>query len=247
VSKNKSIASRHGKKWSQQELEIALNAYIYMLQLEANNIPFSIEEMSRFLTNGPLNGRNAASVRYRMRNISYIFQERKIPILKRYSPASQVGSQIKDKIIELLDLKNPDLLYSNDLAIKKPIEISQKEIINKIEQLEGYLSEVRSATIGIGHNNPPEVIENPPIDFSRESRSLDKIKSQLHSNNPDVAVIKKERNVILELGLKLCTWVKTGKDDISKGFFNSIGVGITAVISMGVIELLKLLSKFIMS
>jgi hypothetical protein len=89
--------------WSIDELRAAVDAYLYMLRLEASSIPFSSTAYSRFLLTGPLRDRNEASIRYRMRNISQVMEERGAPVLRSFSPAPQVGKNVKKTINQLLD------------------------------------------------------------------------------------------------------------------------------------------------
>lgn len=74
-----------------------------MLQLEAVSVPFSAADQEKLLCSGPLSGRSDASVRDRLRNISYVMQERGEATLSAYSAAPQVGKYAKGRIHYLLD------------------------------------------------------------------------------------------------------------------------------------------------
>lgn len=82
--------------WSDEELSAALDAYLYMLQLQLSSIPFSAERHSETLLSGPLHQRSRASVRYRMRNISAVAQDRGVPTVAAFSSAMQLGRGVRE-------------------------------------------------------------------------------------------------------------------------------------------------------
>lgn len=196
------------KPWSDDELRIAVDGYLYMLRLELSGVLFSAEEMARFLTEGPLPKRNAASIRYRMRNISYVFSRRKLPTLKAYSLAPRVGSGVRQRIEKILDERSENLSQLIAKSRKKEDDDTEKlnEVLVRLDRLEKYILEIEGNTLpGIGHNNPPEPIEklSPKVKDAKES--VQNLKKELNSPLPDKEKIKKEQNILIKIGLGMVT------------------------------------------
>ena len=80
----------------------AVQAYLLMLRLELKGEPYSKAEVNRQLRDGPLTGRTKASVEFRMQNISAALYELKMPYIAGYLPARNIGSAVKEKMVELL-------------------------------------------------------------------------------------------------------------------------------------------------
>lgn len=216
--------------WSDEELIVSIDSYLYLLNLELSDVSFSVEEMARFLIEGPLSGRNDASVRYRMRNISYVLSKQELPTLKAYSPASGVGSGVKQRIEKLLDERSEALSQIERKSKRKDGKALKKldEVLGRLNQLEKYLSEMQESkgTAGIGHNNPPEPIERSLIDFSDVKVSVQKIRAELISQSPDKEKIKKEQSIIIKLGLELAAGAKARASDLTKAAVVAIGTGL---------------------
>lgn len=87
-----------GILWTDEELEIAVRAYLYILHLEQKGIPYSLSKLIKSLTKKALPNRNEASIRYRMRNITYVLQQLNWPIIDAYYPAENVGAGVRGRI-----------------------------------------------------------------------------------------------------------------------------------------------------
>lgn len=187
--------------WSDDELKTSVDAYIYMLGLEQSGVSFSTRELSNFLSGGPLSGRNDASIRYRMRNISYILDYKNFPTLSSYSPAAHLGSGVRKRLERILDERYESLAKISE----QKNEITQPrldDVINKLDLLAKSISEMDTENrVGIGHNNPPEPLDELGIDSNRVNISIQNIKIELNSNSPDEEKISTEQNIILKFGL----------------------------------------------
>ncbi len=214
--------------WSDYELRIAVDGYLYMLSLELSGIAFSAEDMAKFLKEGSLPKRNDASIRYRMRNISYVFSKRHLPTLKAYSPASGVGSGVRLRIEELLYERSDSLSQLAEKNRKKDKVVSEElnEVLSRLDQLEKGLSEIEATSrVGIGHNNPPEPIEQLSINFNDFRETLQSIKKELTSTSPRKDQIEKEQSILIKLCLQLIT---EAKDHFS--VFTKTTVTVTATV-----------------
>jgi hypothetical protein len=113
--------------WTDVELAIAVEAYLYLSRLEHAGAAYSEREMTAFLLDGPLKNRNDASIRYRMRDISSVLARRGWSTLRPYSPARQVGSGVRVRIEAILDthpsaaIDPPIPILDGDLATLLPI------------------------------------------------------------------------------------------------------------------------------
>jgi len=80
----------------------AVQAYLGMLHAELKGEAYNKAEVNRQLRDGPLVGRTKASVEFRMQNISAALYELKMPYIAGYLPARNIGSAVKEKLVELL-------------------------------------------------------------------------------------------------------------------------------------------------
>jgi 5-methylcytosine-specific restriction protein A len=88
--------------WTDEELMSAVQAYLRMLHAELKGEAYNKAEVNRQLRDGPLAGRTKASVEFRMQNISAALYELKMPHIAGYLPARNIGSAVKEKMVELL-------------------------------------------------------------------------------------------------------------------------------------------------
>jgi 5-methylcytosine-specific restriction protein A len=88
----------------------AVRAYLEMLRSELKGEPYNKAEVNRQLREGALAGRTKASVEFRMQNISAALYELKMPYIVGYLPARNIGSAVKEKMVELLRQNNLDFL-----------------------------------------------------------------------------------------------------------------------------------------
>ena len=88
----------------------AVQAYLGMLRLELAGELYNKAEVNRQLRDGPLAGRTKASVEFRMQNISAALYELRMPYIAGYLPARNIGSAVKEKMVELLRLNNIEFL-----------------------------------------------------------------------------------------------------------------------------------------
>ena len=65
--------------WTDSELHAAVAAYLQMLRFELNATPYIKAEINRNLREGPLSSRTAASIEFRMQNISATLYDLKLP------------------------------------------------------------------------------------------------------------------------------------------------------------------------
>jgi 5-methylcytosine-specific restriction protein A len=91
--------------WTNAELDAAVDAYLSMLFDERAGKSFNKAEINRNLREGPLADRTAASIEFRMQNISATLEELCLPRIAGYLPAKNVGTAVKDKIRSILEEK----------------------------------------------------------------------------------------------------------------------------------------------
>jgi 5-methylcytosine-specific restriction protein A len=92
-------------RWTDVELEAAVDAYLSMLRDQAAGKSFNKAEINRKLREGPLGERSASSVEFRMQNISATLAELCLGRVAGYPPAKNVGTAVQDKIRSLLEKK----------------------------------------------------------------------------------------------------------------------------------------------
>ncbi len=114
--------------WTNEELEAVLKAYIDMLKNQESGIDFKKSHYNAVLRNGSLSKRTKASIEFRMRNISAVFQGIKLPIINGYLPAKNVGINVVNEIIKLLEKNN---FFENTNLIPDDEDISISHVFKK--------------------------------------------------------------------------------------------------------------------
>ncbi|SNR35112.1 hypothetical protein [Puniceibacterium sediminis] len=215
--------------WSESELRTSIDAYLYLLQLEASGVPFSVIEQEKLLASGPLSNRNEASVRYRLRNISQIMQERGEATLKAYSAAPQVGKNVKARIHGLLDERQSTLRAIGQMGGNRGAEVvGLEDVLTGLSQLKEMISSLAPEprpVAGIGHNNPPENIVLGADDFSEAVRAISRIESAVSGDAPDIDTVERSSNILVTLGMKSALWAGQRLTDFAKAGAVAAGTG----------------------
>lgn len=221
-----------------------------MLQLEASGIPFSASQHSEILRSGPLEKRNEASIRYRMRNISCVMEERGAPVLRAFSSAPRVGRNVKRRLHALLDARSDALQSLSHMASRaREKQVGLKEAVESLTRLENMIADwKRESEIGIGHNNPPEKTEVLPTDFSEALIAVTEIRKELLGGTLNSERISGWSEKIAGFGLKVSIWAGQRFDDFAKAGAMAAGTSLGLSLSgLGdqIIETLKTLFQFL--
>lgn len=226
-------------RWSEEELKIAVEAYLYILYMQQLGISCSLSDVAKFLIAGPLHGRNDASIRYRMRNISWVLQEQGWPIVKGYSPASGVGENVKKRIAKILR-SLPSTLpfirpYRHHLR-QKISEVSDLQInaVREVNRLYDALEGVSNGLIGIGHNNPPEALEEESsvVGHLRDMRDeIENLKAEVKKQYPDKQKLKKQTSALYNWGLKISLWLGGRATAFTDAALGTLGAAVIAKIT----------------
>lgn len=110
-------------EWSRQELDASVKAYINMRKLEQSGEKFTKQKFYDDLSNQF--GRTPTSIKYRMRNISYVYSSLGRSLVKGLTPLKNIGSNILP-IIEELILENEN--------ISADLQVTFDERVNKIRK-----------------------------------------------------------------------------------------------------------------
>lgn len=214
------------KQWNDEELRAALDAYLYMLQLELSSVPFSAEKYSQLLRSGPLEERSPASVRYRMRNISAVVAGQNLPVIVAFSPAEQVGRNVRAKIEQMLDDRKETLESIKRLNSFSPSPASVEDVLRNLDDLKTRLSKMEEEKpVGIGHNNPPGDFEYPFEEIRSANDAVDAIKVEIISGKPDLNRVSTLSQILSSLALKALTWTGQRITDFSKAAAVTAGSG----------------------
>lgn len=103
-------ANSDASAWSDAELAVAIKAYLQMLHLELQGLPYNKAAMNRALRDGALAARTKASIEFRMQNISAALYELKMPYIAGYLPARNIGSAVKEKMVAMLSAQGIESL-----------------------------------------------------------------------------------------------------------------------------------------
>ena len=95
--------------WSQEELSVALTAYLEVLAWKGAGTSFSPTAVHRDLAKCALSGRSEGSIARRMSNISAVLKEAGEPWVERYKPSfDHVGLNVTSQLLGLLAATRDD-------------------------------------------------------------------------------------------------------------------------------------------
>lgn len=106
------MSSSQTQAWSVDELDAAVIAYLAMLKMELQREPYNKAATNQALRNGPLANRNRGSIEQRMHNISAVMSELRLPTIKGYVPKGNVGSNVKQVIINAINTHSGDMPFA---------------------------------------------------------------------------------------------------------------------------------------
>jgi len=236
--------------WTEEELRVAIEAYLYILYLQQHGVSFSSSETACLLISGPLRGRNEASIRYRMRNISWVLREQGWPIIKGYSPAQGVGRNVAVKIQNILDklpaalpFRKKDLHAVSFRNKAKPFV--QEDVAKSLEKLGASLGDISASRAGIGHNNPPEPLDEADSlqrDLVQLRDEVEKLTIEIRKKSPDRKRLKKGSGFLVQSGLKIVLWLGGRFTKFADAAVISIGKALGAVTIAKITGLLPLIT-----
>ena len=199
--------------WSDEELLAAVEAYIYMVRLQQRGVACTEDMTAPLLMAGPLAGRNDASIRYRMRNISAVLHGLDAQTLDIYSPAEQVGAGVRERLRKIL-LAHPAFEQLKFTYTAKALELPSasdkyQSAIFSLNNLRERLDDFEASMGGIGHNHPPEAIESSfdRGEISKIKEDLARLEVEISKSKPDISIQKKLIEGLIGFGLKLSIWV----------------------------------------
>ena len=201
-----------GYPWTDEELRVAVEAYLYLLRLEMSGVQCRERAADTILRATLLQNRNEASRRFRMRNISAVAQELGGPILQAYSPAQQVGVHVRARVTEMLK-GHPtfaQLLGAAKQTRSRPISENREELLTKLENLKDQLADLERTVAGIGHNQPPDTIDGgllSRMDVAQAKKEVIELQTELAQPLPNPKVVVDQSRKILGFGMKLAVWV----------------------------------------
>jgi hypothetical protein len=149
-----------------------------------------------------------------MRNISAVVSEMGGPVLAEYSPAEQVGANVRMRIRAILAghrhfkrvLEGTGPSASSEIA--RPTG-SRADALECLERLRAHITELERELIGIGHNRPPEPLSTERLDradFEQARLDIDALEDEVKRSSPDPGVAKEHSTRLLEFGLKVALW-----------------------------------------
>lgn len=198
------MTNKNHELWADKELLGALEAYLYMLRLEQEGIDFSLDEIVQSLQKNTLKRRNEASIRYRMRNISWVLSVNGLPTLKAYSAAPQVGRKVKERLEQFL-YERQDLYSKLKSSSKKTGLPAHQQALESLQDLYEALN-IREDVVGIGHNQPPAELDEITINSEIQDirQEILQLKQAIQSQNSTSAVTKGHSKLVM-FGLKCKT------------------------------------------
>ena len=121
-----------GSNWTKYEVELILNDYFQMLDLEINGQPYKKSEFRRNLL-PQLNNRSEGSIEFKHQNISAVLLKYKIPYIIGYKPRSNYQALLEEMVLDYLirrkDLEKVFSKFSNQGVINKNREVDYSKLL----------------------------------------------------------------------------------------------------------------------
>jgi hypothetical protein len=208
------LAKNSIKLWTDEELSKAVEAYVFLLRAERLELFHLKDSDVQRLLATHLDVRNEGSIRYRMRNISAVVGGLGAPMVSVYSPAEQVGANVRMRIQDLLTgNKEFQEILSNATSATETANSSadwKENALNRLAQLRTQISELERELVGIGHNRPPEPLNGDVparADFEHARQDILFLEKEIQKSAPDPKAAEKHINSLLTFGLKVSLWV----------------------------------------
>jgi len=164
-----------------------------------------------------------------MRNISDVLHKMGLPILEGYTPAGGFGKNVRQRIERIINQHLDELQDIAEQAASPRLQTnnpSLEEILSKLQKLEKNIDSLtKPALEGLGHNNPPGPIEDEVFEEGEVRESIENLRKELLSEEPDKQKIETNQNVLLRFGFKLAAWTKDRVTDFSEAASKAAGVG----------------------
>lgn len=197
-----------------------MEAYVFLLRAELAGVALTEVTATKSLFSGLLESRNDTSVRYRMRNISAVVNEMGGSALSIYPPAENVGVNVRRQIRALLN-ENKGFQALLEAATNGPENApansnSRSDLVNKLNALRIYVSELEREVIGlrrdvgVGHNNPPELLANDELqqsEFEQARLDIQTIEEEVGKDAPNTDAVNRHLNSLMKIGLKVALWI----------------------------------------
>ncbi len=202
---------REGVPWTDGELRVAVETYRFLLRLEHGGHVCSENEVAGLLRGGLLAGRNQASLRYRLRNISAILADRDRPTLRAYSPAPRAGAGVRARLEAMLFNETPGHFLPDGPPGDSQNELTPEQVLARAETalrvaLEKFeRQDIQSAPIG--HNQPPEPIDGLTADDFREAIAVLKAsREELAANRLSTETAAARAGLLTRFGIRAAGW-----------------------------------------
>jgi hypothetical protein len=174
--------------------------------LQNRGLDYGGEEFAQSLLSLTLVRRNAAAIRYRMRNISSVAEAMGLPTLAAFSPAPRVGSGVRNRIEAFL---KSDAFITDIASTAIPSAKDAKSTaVSALQELQIELDDVEQQFGRMGHNGPPEPMSEPmPSEIFSEAReNIKAIEQEIASQTPAAEAVSQSSERLIVLTGRLAAW-----------------------------------------
>jgi hypothetical protein len=191
-----------------------------------------------------------------MRNISAVVAEMGGPILAAYSPAEQVGTNVRMRLRAILSGHSHFRIILEEARASPfaPNHAStdlRTEALERLGRLRTQLSELERNFIGMGHNQPPEPLSTNRLngaDFEQARQDVQALEDAVKelTQNPEVTKVHASR--LFEFGMKVALWVgerATKFIDITLKFLAPVVVAKATGLAPVIIDALRAVARVV--
>jgi hypothetical protein len=130
---------------------------------------------------------------------------------------------------------------------------ARAEMLTRLQRLEDAVNEMRGASSRIGHNNPPEPIDDLPLNAAQQDQIISDIRfiqNECKAPEPNAGEVEAAANRFRDLASKIGMWAAKkcdlALDELAKAFGSSLGkiiaLGISAPVAVALLKLMGALT-----
>ena len=176
-------------------------------------------------------------------------EERGAPILRSFSPAPQVGRNVKETINELLDERRIPTPAQEKRTGRGEESVRLSDILASLDELKDMLANLEPQhTARFGHNNPPGIYAITPEDILDARDAVAALERELPNAATERQSISDLTDRLGRFGLKLAIWTGQRVTDFAKAGAVAAGTGFGVWLTgLGdhIIEVLHMIAKFV--
>jgi len=136
-----------------------------------------------------------------------------------------------DDVVDADDGPWPPLVVTEQPKSPADEEAPRREVLDRLAALEAAVEELRHQPPTMGHNRPPEPLEDVPLtpdDDRNIELAVETVRAEVQKPTPAVGEVEEGASKLRSVALRLGQWLKRRFDQGAGAFSATLGAGIAA-------------------